>query len=125
MADPPSNFYEHRLIREIESLEARIVLLRQEQEALKRQLIKARWETHALRDVNRKNSAPRVLVEERILATLRREGKPIHNSRLFSDARQVNFELMPSTFRTYLHRMKEKGLIISRKRGSWELPPPV
>ena len=99
----------------------RIAALRQEQDALKRQLIKARWETHALRDVNRKNSAPRVLVEERVLATLRREGKAMHNGKLFMEARLVNFELIPSTFRTYLHRMKEKGLIMSRRRGYWEV----
>lgn len=115
------NYYERRLIREIEALEGRIAELRQEQEALRRQLLKARWETHALRDVSRLNSGTRVMVEERILGALHEASKPLTNKALFSVAQVANYQLKPNTFRTYLMRLKEKGLIESPQRGTWQL----
>ena len=115
------NFYERRLMREIEAVEARIAELTQEKYALQRQLQKARWENHSLRDVNRKNSANRVMVEERVLSLLHGAEKPLHNSKLLSAAKLANFDLNPSTFRTYLRRLKEKGLIENTRRGYWKL----
>jgi len=119
MNDDDSKVYERRLIHELEVIEAKIVELRQEQEALKRQLMKARWETHTLKDVSRRNSANRVLIEERILDALKETDKALSNDSLFKVAKLANSELKPNTFRTYLFRMKERGLISSHKRGKW------
>lgn len=116
-----TNSYEKRLIREIEALEMRISEFREEQLALKRQLLKARQEARALQDVSRKNSANRVMVEERILAALQASEKSVSNNKLFEAARIANFELKPNTFRTYLLRLKEKGLIENPQRGRWRL----
>lgn len=121
MTDQPTNAYERRLMREIEALEQRVADIRAEQEALRRQLINARWESHALRDVNRKNSAVRVMVEERILGLLRESDKPVSNNRLLKAARLAKFDLKPNTFRTYIVRMREKGMIESPRRGYWRL----
>lgn len=121
LVSEPVNFYERRLMREIEAIDARIAELTQEKHALQRQLQKARWENHALRDVNRKNSANRVMVEERVLSLLHGSEKPLHNSKLLAAGKLANFDLNPSTFRTYLRRLKEKGLIESTRRGYWKL----
>lgn len=115
----PPNYYERRLQKEIEEIEIRLKELTAERDALRRQLMKARWENHTLRDVNRKNSASRVMVEQRVLAGLEQATKPMTSAQLFELARLANFELKENTFRTQLHRMKAKGLIESVGRGRW------
>ena len=117
--DVPSNYYERRLQREIEEIELKLKELTAERNALRRQLMKARWENHTLRDVSRKNSASRVMVEQRVLAALEQATKPMTSSQLFELARLADFELKENTFRTQLHRMKTKGLIENVGRGRW------
>ncbi|MDI3338002.1 hypothetical protein QKW60_16460 [Defluviimonas aestuarii] len=121
MSDDERSYYETRLIREIEEIDARIMELRREQDALKRQLMKARWENNALRDVTRKNSANRVMVEQRILDELGEASKSLSTSALYKVAVLANFELKANTFRTHLHRLKERGMIESPRRGYWKL----
>ncbi len=121
--DAPTNYYERRLQREIEEIELKLKELSAERDALRRQLIKARWDNHALRDVNRKNSASRVMVEQRVLAALEQAAKPMTSNQLFELARLANFELKENTFRTQLHRMKAKGLIENVSRGRWRGAP--
>lgn len=118
-ANDTVNYYERRLMREIEDIELRMKELSDERDALRRQLIKARWENHHLRDVNRKNSASRVMIEQRVLSALEQASKPLTSRQLFEVARLANFELKENTFRTHLHRMKAKGLIRSVGRGRW------
>lgn len=114
--------YVRRLMREIEGIEARISELSQERAALQRQLTKAHWEASALKDVSRKNSGTRIMVEQRILDALRENPTPLNNDALFSAAKKANYELKPTTFRTYLLRLKEKGSIRpAGKRGFWVL----
>ncbi len=117
-----SSAYVRRLSREIEEIEARISELTAEKQALMRQLIKARWEESALKDVSRKNSGTRIMVEERILDALRASHDPLDNTHLFEAAKKANFELKPTTFRTYLIRLKEKNQIVSVGRGLWRIP---
>jgi hypothetical protein len=109
-------------MREIEEIEAKMKDLDQERSALRRQLMKARWENSDLRDVSRKNSGNRVMVEQRVLATLEEASKAVSTQKLYMMARLANFELRENTFRTQLHRMKEKGMIASAQRGLWRLP---
>ncbi len=120
-----TSYYERRLQQEIEAIELKLKELTAERDALRRQLIKARWENHHLRDVSRKNSASRVLVEQRVLAALEQATKPMTSSQLFSVARLANFELKENTFRTHLHRMKSKGLIENVSRGRWRVIAPA
>ena len=107
----------------IEEIEARIKELQDEKAALMRQLRVARWESDSLKDVNRKNSGVRVMVERRVLDALRAAKKPVTSDALYREALKANFELKDGTFRTYLHRMKEKGLLQSAGWGLWRLPP--
>ena len=114
--------YVRRLMSEIEEIEARIGELSLEKAALQRPLTKAHWEASAFKHVSRKNSGTRIMVEQRILDALRDNPKPLNNSALFSEARRANIHLLPTTFRTYLLRLKEKGSIKSAgRRGLWVL----
>ncbi len=122
MGEAAETYYERRLMREIEELERRISELTQEQHALKRQLVKARWENNSLKDVSRKNSANRVMIENRVLEALKKSSKACSTAMLFKEGLRANVELRENTFRTYLHRMKQKGLIRSSGRGMWRLP---
>lgn len=123
MSDDLQGYYERRLMRAIEEIEARIRELHAEKDALQRQLREARWESSSLRDVNRKNSGTRVMVETRVLDTLRASPKPVPSDVLFHEGRKANFALKETTFRTYLHRMKAKGLVESAGWGLWRMPP--
>lgn len=122
MSEEPQNYYERRLMREVEEIDLRIKELTEEKNALKRQLIKARWESSSLKDVNRKNSANRVMIESRVLDALKESPKALATYALYKEARKANFELKENTFRTYLYRMKEKNIIASVGRGLWNLP---
>ena len=122
MSEASDSYYERRLMREIEELEQRIKDLTQEQNALRRQLMKARWENDGLKDVSRKNSANRVMIENRVLDALQKKSKACSTAILYKAGLRANFELKENTFRTYLHRMKEKGMIVSVGRGLWRLP---
>jgi len=107
-------------MREIEEIDTRIAELSQEKTALLRQLTKAHWEASALKDVSRKNSGTRIMVEQRILDALRDAQKPLNSDALFAAAKRANIDLKPTTFRTYLLRLKEKGSIKpANKRGLW------
>jgi len=113
-------------MREIEEIDLRIAELSQEKTALQRQLTKAHWEASALKDVSRKNSGTRIMVEQRILDALRDAQKPLNSDALFAAAKRANIDLKPTTFRTYLLRLKEKGSIRpTNKRGLWILADDV
>lgn len=122
MSEESQTYFERRLMREIEELDSRIKNLTDERSALLRQLTKARWENPHLKDVNRKNSANRVLIENRVLEALGRSKKPLKTAVLYEEGLRANFELKENTFRTYLHRMKDRGLIVSAGRALWSLP---
>lgn len=126
MEDVPSSYYETRLQREIEQIEARIRELTQEKTALQRQLMKARRENADLKDVNRKNSINRVMIENRVIEALKEFQKPLRTKDLYRVAQYVNFELNENSFRTILHRMHQKGMIQNAgKRGVWKLASPA
>ena len=116
--------YVKRLAREIEEIQQRIAELTAEKHALERQLTKAHWEANALHDVSRKNSGTRIMVEQRIIEALESSKSPLGNNELFVAAKKANIDLKPTTFRTYLARMNERGIIThAGGRGRWSLPP--
>ncbi len=123
MTDENSTYYEKRLQREIEEIDAKIRDLSNEKNALQRQLMKARRESSSVADVNRKNSVTRIMIENRILEALKKAQKPLNSKALLYEAMHVDFGLKEATFRTHLHRMKLKGMIaLAGARGVWKLP---
>ena len=123
MTATPETYFEQRLQIEIEKIDKQIRDLTKEKDALQRQLMKARRESSALSDVNRKNSVSRIMIENRILDALRGATRPLKSKDLYLEALNVDFTLKETTFRTHLHRMKEKGLIVAAgRRVVWTLP---
>lgn len=107
--DDNLTYFEKRLSRELEDIEARIRELEDERRALSRQLAKARAEREGLKFTTRKNSANRVLAENAVLQALRDTTKSLSTQELYRQARLTNYDLKETTFRSYLHRMKNRG----------------
>lgn len=114
---------EKRLLGEVEKIEARIKELGIEKSALQRQIAKARADRTGLQSVTRKNSINRVLAENSVIEMLRARQRPCSTRQLYLNALSTNFDLKDTTFRNYLHRMKNKGLIETAGHvGRWRLP---
>lgn len=110
---------ETHLLAQITSVEREITKLGAERDTLRDILLKVRRENSKLRDVTRKNSFDRILIESRIMNLLKAASKPLPTSRLWWAAQEINPRLRNTTFRSYLHRLKSKGLIESESHGSW------
>lgn len=114
---------ERALTQELSEVEARIKELQDEAAALRRQIGKATANRQGFAFASRKNSLNRVLAENAVTQALREAGGPLSSDTLFSKARLTNPSLKPNTFRTYLHRMKLRGaLLTARRAGEWKLP---
>jgi hypothetical protein len=72
-------------------------------------------------DVTRKNSINHILVENSVLNTLNSSGRPRKTRSLYRDAALIVGTLKEGTFRTILHRMKNRGLITSVSDRKWEI----
>lgn len=116
--------FESRLLKEIEYLDEKLRSLQDEKRTLSRLLAKARAENAGLALVTRKNSINRVLAENSIIASLKNSSSAISTGKLYLDAKTTNFDLKESTFRSYLHRMKNKGMIKASRLYAryWVLP---
>lgn len=113
---------ERSLTQELAEVEARIKELQDEAAALRRQIGKAAANRQGLKVASRKNSMNRVLAESSVIEALREAPGPLSNSALLKKARLTNPSLKPNTFRTYLHRMKLRGAILTARRaGEWKL----
>lgn len=114
---------ERALTQELFEVEVRIRALQDEAAALRRQIGKAASKRQGLEFASRKNSLNRVLAENSIIEALRDAPAPLSNDTLFKKARLTNPSLKPNTFRTYLHRMKLRGAILTAQRaGKCKLP---
>jgi len=125
LTDTPENNknLEKQLLNEISAIDARIAELGQERAALERLLTKARRQNVELRDVTRRNSVGRILIEKKIIETLQGSRNGLHASLLFNDTKVDYPALKPVTFRSYLHRLKEREEIkpVPGRRGVWEI----
>jgi predicted transcriptional regulator len=68
------------------------------------------------------------LVEQVIIEMLEvADGRPLKTRELFESARRVSAHLKYVTFRSYLHRLKRRGVITAEKanHGSWRLSTDV
>jgi len=123
MAPPvkPPLSLEQRILSELAEIGAKIQRLTADRAALEDFLGRVRRDNLGSKDVTRKNSYTRIVVENRILEALDHEKRPASARLLFTTAQLVAYGLKPQTFRSYLHRLKERGLIApSARRGYWE-----
>lgn len=124
MSETDQTLVERRFLKEIAEIDARIAELQSNRRALERLLLKVRRENPAaLGEVTRRNSMGRVLLEHAILEALRAASRPLTNKALFAAARAVDYDLKEVTFRSYLHRMKGRGLIKNPRdqSGTWQI----
>jgi hypothetical protein len=126
MADETSPILEKRLMLELSIINTKLRELELEKLSLERLLVRVRREDVANYEVGRKNSAKRLLVEKAVLNRLAAaNGKSVTSNDLWLAANNIELRLNPSTFRSYLHRMKEKGMIeTGYLYGRWKLPSP-
>ena|SRR5579871_5683203 len=113
---------EHTLLNKLAAIEKQIGELTKLRDGLRALVMDVRRNSLSRRDVTRSNSFDRILIENKILETLRRAGRAVPSERLFKAAIEANFHLKESTFRSHLHRMKNRGLIQPMApRGYWRL----
>ena len=117
---------EERILADIADVSRQISDLTLEKSALERMLYKARQQNELIKrtDVTRKNSRNRVLVEGSILQSLKTANRAVRAGHLYADARFIIGNLRENTLRSILHRMKNRGTIVSASKGSWRLPAP-
>jgi hypothetical protein len=122
MQTPQISRLEEALTQELSEVLLRIKELEAEAAALRRQIAKAAAKREGLEFATRKNSLNRVLAESSVIESLRAADRPLRTYDLYKIARQSNSSLKENTFRTYLHRMKKRGLIRNANRvGEWRL----
>lgn len=114
---------EAQLVEQLAEIERKISDLEAERDALRRLITKVRHRDLATRDVTRKNSFDKILIESQIIEDLRRSRWPVAAATLLQNARSVKFGLKDSTFRSYLHRLKLAGAIspVPSRPGHWRL----
>ncbi|MBR0897602.1 hypothetical protein JQ616_21835 [Bradyrhizobium tropiciagri] len=123
----PTSELEAQLLRELKSLDRRIHELQSERATVERLIISARRSNPALAklDVTRKNSIKRVLIESVVLENLKSAPEGRKTYELLAEMKLVDPKLKSNTFRSTLHRMKEKGVILNPKGGLWQVPAPL
>jgi len=102
---------EQGLVARLAEIERKISELTQDREALRRMLLKVRKESLGRKDVTRTNSYDRILIENEVLQALRGSSSPLSNSELLDRVKRMHPKINDNTFRSYMHRMKAKGLI--------------
>jgi hypothetical protein len=79
-----------RRLAQITSVEQEITKLAAERDTLRDLLFRVRRENSTLRDVTRKNSFERILIENRILNILKAASKPVKSQRLWWAAQEIS-----------------------------------
>ena len=116
---------EKRIREEIAERQVKIRDLQNEIRSFEQMLLKARRQNELVKrvDVTRRNSVGRVLIESSVLETLAQTGRIRGTRSLYQDACLIVGTLKEGTFRTTLHRMKNRGLIVSVGNGKWQITP--
>ena len=116
---------ETELLRRLTDIEKQITDLEAERKAVQRLLVKVRSDNAGVKDVTRRNSLSRIIIEHCIIETSTNSGTPVPSTTLFRQAKAEVRDLKENTFRSHLHRMKAKGLIEPLYSGGpWRLRPP-
>lgn len=118
-AERAVRLYEARLQRDVREIEIEIKMLSEAKQVIQRLLMEARSRDGFRTPVKRRNSTDRIMIETAIRRAL--YGKASVKSRdIYEEVKKVSHDLKHSTFRSHLHRMKEKGLILQHGRGAWK-----
>jgi DNA-binding response OmpR family regulator len=124
MKSPTPLIIDH-IADQIANVNRQIVELTQERLVLEKLLLRARKKDVSLPDVTRKNSLSRILAEKTIIECITKAGgKAISSGTIFDAVRAIDYSVKSVTFRSYLHRLKARGLISPHqsRTGYWMLP---
>src|SRR5262249_31424364 len=121
--DDADDVLERRLLAELAEIDRKIGELTVERDSIRRILFRVKSGRSMKVDVTRKNSYNRIIVEFTIIEALKSSERPLSVRRLLFDAKSVVYGLKDGTFRSYLTRMKARGLIVSLPGSNWSLPP--
>ncbi len=113
---------EAKLHEQLGEISREISRLVAEREALKRVLVRIYGEQGPQRSLPRPNSHHRILVEARILDVFRSAaGAPVSTRDLLAEARKSHPGLKEATFRSHLHRLMKRAVIVPHqgRRGHW------
>jgi hypothetical protein len=110
-----SRSLEQALIDRLGDLERQIAELSRDHEATKRLLTKVRRESLDRHEVTRKDSFGRIVVENKIIEILRSHHRSMRGSDILRRLSNEYVDIKASTFRSYLRRMKEKGIVVEAK----------
>jgi hypothetical protein len=116
---------EAQLLAELGEIERRIANLSAERDSLQRVLLRVHNQKLGGQKGARRNSYDRLLIENRILEAFRAaKGNPLSTRQLFREARAASPMLKDVTFRSHLHRLKERAFVVPQesRRGYWRLP---
>ena len=114
---------ENKILQEIAARKRQIADIQSEIDIYERMLRKSREQQVLIKqtDVTRKNSINRILVEHAVVNSLKSSGRPRNTRSLYRDAALIVGTLKEGTFRTILHRMKNRELITSVGDGKWQI----
>lgn len=118
-----STVLEEQLQAQLGEIGREIAKLMAERDALQRVLTRVSGQNDVGHKGLRRNSHSRLLVEKRILETIRAaEGKSLSTRDLLKEARAANPKLKETTFRSHLHRLKKRALVTphAERRGHWQ-----
>jgi hypothetical protein len=123
LRDVPPPQAEAWLIAQLSRIEKSIADLENERAAIRKLLLRIRGEQIVQTDVSRKNSVRRILIESKITEILTSARKPVPSRTLFNGAQTIAHDLNSNTFRSYLLRLKKRGVIMPTKHrvGMWEI----
>jgi hypothetical protein len=111
---------EAQLLEQLTEVVRKIGELTAEKVTLERLLMKVRERNQITKDVTRKNSLRRVLIENTILTEL--DGRTLYTRDIYKRILSTIYDLKYSTLRSHLQRMSKKNLIFYRKTSlKWEL----
>lgn len=126
LAGDDQNLLEQRLLKELADIKRRQADLLQEQNSVERMLLRVRREGVAAKVVARRDSVPRLLIEREMLDALSAsKEKTLSTRSLIRHAQTVDRNVKDATVRSYLHRLKARGLILPAGHGLWRLPQPI
>ena len=113
-------------LAEIAEIDRRIASLIELRDGLKRVFVNASKGDVRETPYTQLSDSRRALVEHIIVEMLERaEGQCLRTRELFEGARTISAHLKYVTFRSYLHRLKQRGVISDEdtRHGSWRLRP--
>lgn len=119
-ASDPDESAERRFLALLAEVNSKIAKLTAEKQTLERLIIRERENRVRRFDVTRKNSLDRILVEDKICEIITKRDTHVYGKYIFNEVASILPGMKGSTFRSHLHRLKDKGIIkMSNKRGFW------